>query len=507
MNRHSKIALRLLCYFSAALLLFSVVVGSSFALLSYRQTMDLNRRELQRKAESVATTVSGFLSGTAQTARGGHHGGQSQEHGEGFGSYMRYVSVLTGADVWVVDSDSKTITPCSSHHTVSVQYGELPADGETVIDRALEGDTCFSESFSGVLGERTLSVGVPIRQEGSSAILGAVLLHTPVQGITDTVWKGWETLLFCVLAALLAAFLMSYLLSLKFTRPLERMRLTAERIAEGDFTAKNGLAQKDEIGDLAADMDRMADRLAEAAAESARQEQARRDFMSNISHELRTPVTVLRGSLEALVDGVVDDPAQVEEYQRQMLAESKNLQRLVDDLLELSRLQNVDFKIEKAPLELRQLLEDVARSMRRVAEPKGVRLETSFDEGSFPFVGDYGRLRQMVVVVLENAVKFSPAGESVTLSLARQEDNPVVSVTDHGPGFPQERAEKIFQRFQSGGKDNKTGTGLGLPIAREIAQRHGIVIQPESKPGRTEFRFVFPQTPPVESGQNRQNYN
>ncbi len=494
MNRHSKIALRLLCYFSAALLIFSVIVGGSFALLSYRQTVDLNRRELQKKAESVASTVYSFLSGTARPMGGGHHSKESDEgayHGTGFGAYMRYVGALTMADVWVVDSDSKTITPGSEHHMAPFVYGELPPDGEEVIDRALKGETCFSESFSGVLGERTLSVGVPIRESETEEPLGAVLLHTPVQGITDAVWDGLRTLLLCVLAALVLAFLASYLLSLKFTRPLERMRATAARIAEGDFAAKNGLKQKDEIGDLAADMDRMADRLAEAAQESRRLEQSRRDFISNISHELRTPVTVLRGSLEALVDGVVDDSVQIREYQRQMLTESKHLQRLVDDLLELSRLQNPDFKIEKAPLELRQLLEGAARSMRRVAEPKGVRLETSFSEGAFPFVGDYGRLRQMLITVLDNAVKFSPAGGTVTLSLIRQEGRAVAAVTDQGPGFPPEQMKQIFQRFQSGGENNKTGTGLGLPIAKEIAERHGVEIQAESRPGHTEFRFRF----------------
>lgn len=495
MKKHSKIALRLILYFSAALLLFSVLTGSAFAFLSARQTMELSRRDLQARAESIAKTMYGFLSGTAQPMNGGGKGGHHESgsmHGTGYGAYMRFLGDLAMADVWVVDSDSKTITPGSEHHMETITYGELPPDGEDVIDRALLGETCFSESFSDVLGEHTLSVGVPIRKDETSDPLGAVLLHTPVQTITDTIWDGFRSLLISVLAALALAVPTAILLSLKFTRPLNRMKDTALRIADGDFSAKNNLAQKDEIGDLGAAMDTMADRLAAASQESRRLEKMRRDFISNISHELRTPVTVLRGSLEALADGVIEDPGQVREYQDQMLAESKHLQRLVNDLLELSRLQNADFKIEKAPLELRQLLEDAARSMRRVAEPKGVTLETRFEGGPFPFSGDYVRLRQMLITVLDNAVKFSPKQGTVFLSLSPKNGRPAVTVTDQGPGIPPDQLSQIFERFHSGGEGNPTGTGLGLPIARQIAQRHGVEIQVESEPGHTEFRFLFP---------------
>ena len=122
------------------------------------------------------------------------------------------------------------------------------------------------------------------------------------------------------------------LLSLKFTKPLNRMKDIAVRLADGDFSAVNALRQNDEIGELAATMDLLAVRLKDASQESSRLEQMRRDFISNVSHELRTPVTVLRGSLEAITDGIITEPAQIQEYQQQMLRESLHLQRLVDDL-------------------------------------------------------------------------------------------------------------------------------------------------------------------------------
>lgn len=175
-----------------------------------------------------------------------------------------------------------------------------------------------------------------------------------------------------------------------------------------------------------------------------------------------------------------------------MLRESLHLQRLVDDLLELTRLQNADFRIEKAPLELRQLAEDVRRSARRLAEPKGVVLHLESGPQEFSFTGDYGRLRQMLLVVVDNAIKFSPPDETVSMRLFQQDGEPALSITDHGPGISPEDLPRIFERFRTSGTvENRTGTGLGLPIARQIAVRHGITIQVESRPGNTVFTFLF----------------
>lgn len=444
----------------------------------------------QDTAEACASeeSFSGSEEETAETA------GETFVHlpGSGFGAYMRYLEDIAMADVWVVDSQSKTITP-GSGHMGTISYSELPKDGEALIDQALQGEISFSESFSSLLGEKTISVGVPIQGDTGAAPLGAVLLHSPVQGVSDTVQEGLRTLLISLVTALLLAIPAALLLSLKFTRPLNHMKENADRIAQGDFSAKNNIPPKDEIGQLACTMDQMADKLEAASQESRRLEQMRRDFISNISHELRTPVTVLRGSLEALKDGIITEPEQVAEYHSQMLRESMHLQRLVDDLLELSRLQNMDFKIEMAPLELHQLVDDVARGMRRVADPKGVMLETNCEEKEFAVLGDYGRLRQMLIVITDNAVKFSPGGEKVVMSLFEKDGHPAISVSDHGPGIAPEDLPKIFQRFQRNrGEENKTGTGLGLPIAKQIAQRHNIHIEVTSNTSGTTFLFLFP---------------
>ena len=253
------------------------------------------------------------------------------------------------------------------------------------------------------------------------------------------------------------------------------------------------------MGELAASLDDMADKLAAAAAERQRTQQLRQDFVANISHELRTPVTVLRGSLEALSDGVVQRPEQVADYHQQMLQESIYLERLVTDLLELAKLQNTDFQIELQPVDLREPVADAVRSLKRLAAPKQVELRITEQPADYLLAGDYGRLRQMLTVVLDNAIKFSPPGAAVEVRLsegrtAEGRRELQLEVADRGPGLSAEDPEELFERFnKQRSEENKSGTGLGLSIARQIAVRHGGTLEAESRPGTgSVFRFRLP---------------
>ncbi|MPM28304.1 Adaptive-response sensory-kinase SasA [bioreactor metagenome] len=348
------------------------------------------------------------------------------------------------------------------------------------------GATTFSESFSGLFDTPTLTVGTPITVGGQ--VVGAVLLHAPVEGIEGATGQGVRILGVSTLAALALAVLLSLFLAYTFTKPVNKMKAAALRLADGDYTVKTEVAVKDEIGELAAVIDVLSGRLWAAQQESARLEQLRRDFVANISHELKTPVTVIRGSLEALCDGVVTDRAQVDSYHRQMLLESLHLQRLITDLLDLSKLQNPDFVIEMQPLDLTEIVRDAVRSAERLAEEKDIKITQEL-EGALPVTGDYGRLRQMFMIVLDNAVKFSPAGGLVEVT----QKGRTVSVTDHGAGISEDFLPHVFDRFYKvKSEENKSGSGLGLAIAKEIADRHGVSVSVESNEGQgTTFQFRF----------------
>jgi signal transduction histidine kinase len=174
-----------------------------------------------------------------------------------------------------------------------------------------------------------------------------------------------------------------------------------------------------------------------------------------------------------------------------MLGESLYLQRLINDLLDLSKLQNPDFRMEMQELDLRDVLCDAVRSASQLAREKNVAIRQTCDGPAPRLAGDYGRLRQMFLIVLDNAVKFSPPGSDVTVTL----EDSAVTIRDRGAGITEEDLPHIFDRFyKTRSEENKSGSGLGLAIARQIAERHHIELSAESRPGEgASFRFAFRQ--------------
>ncbi|MBR0597182.1 sensor histidine kinase [Sinanaerobacter chloroacetimidivorans] len=480
----NKIAFRLILYFSATLLLFSISIGSVFMMLFKVHTIELQKSELENRATTIAATVSELLNDTRNNPgmrMGMMSGGQG-----GYMAYLRFLDDIAMADVWIVDENLELIT--IGHMGIqSFNYADLPKDAETVVKEVFQGSTTFSEGFSDLLETPTLTVGTPIQQDGK--VIGALLLHSPVNGIHDAIDQGFQILAISVSIALVLSIILSILLAISFTRPLKKMKNSTVQLAGGDYSVKTGVHSKDEIGALASAIDTLSEQLEVASKESDHLMKLRRDFVANISHELRTPVTVIRGSLEALCDEVVVDSEQIKNYYRQMLNESIFLQRLVDDLLDLSRLQNIDFKIEMQELNLCDVLNDVVRSARNIASGKNIEIQYKQDSLLCMVVGDYGRIRQMLMIILDNAIKFSSENSMVSISLQNRE----ISIRDSGVGIPQEDLPFIFDRFyKSKSEQNKNGTGLGLSIAKQIAERHHIQVSVNSSQiVGTEFRFRF----------------
>ena len=477
----SRIALRLGFYFAGALLVFAVTIGSVFLLLFREHTLRLFNADIESRALLIASTLSSYMNG--------EEGEPGQGKRKGYGAYMRFIGDIAGTDVWIIDKDLHLITsgakPAGTKRVIS-SYSELPEDAGKIINEVFTGVTVHSRGFSDVLKELTLTVAVPIK--GSTGeVVGVVLLHSPVHGIEAAVSRGFLILGISMALALLLSFAFSAVCAVSFTKPINRMKSMAVRLIDGDYTARTGIVQKDEIGELAETFDILSQRLDIAKGESARLEEIRREFVANISHELRTPVTVLVGSLRAIVDGVVSDPEMIRSYHEQMLKEAGFLQRLVGDLIDLSRLQHADFVIENSEFCAGDVMDDAARSAGRLAAPKGVVIRTTKDEPERRITGDYGRFRQMLMIVLDNAVKFS--GDSGTVEFELKEDR--ITVRDHGNGISEEDMPHIFERFyRSRTEQNKAGTGLGLAIARRIAERHGIEMSANSTPGEgAEFSF------------------
>lgn len=479
--KNSKILHRLLIYFAAALLLFSLVTGAIFIPLLQAQTIKDYKTYMESQAVSIATAMTQFMTGTAPTPNKNVTGTGSG----GLGVYLRFVDDIAMADVWIIDNDMNLIT--GNNQDAEVLYKDLPKNADEVVQEAFLGTTTFSEDFSSVLETPTLTIGTPIMS--GEATLGVVLLHAPVAGMQDATWQSIKLLALSTMVALVLSALLATYLALSFTKPMERIKNTVLQLSEGDYQARADMKMAGEIGELGDALDILGERLAKASEESARLDKLRQDFVANISHELNTPVTVIRGSLEAMQDGVVTDPLQIRDYQSNMLKESISLQRLVKDLLELSRLQNIDFSIEMQDLNLCEPLNDAIRSVKQLAEEKNISLSLKADTAVLRVKGDYGRLRQMFIIIMDNAIKFSPPKCAVNVTLAEG----IVTICDQGFGIPEADLPYIFDRFyRVKSPENTKGSGLGLAIAKQIADRHGITVSVDSKIDQGScFEFNF----------------
>lgn len=481
-----KITHRLIGYFSAVLLLFSLITGILFGIQFTWHTARIHEGELREQAVSMAGTISLFRQR------------QSQGGGKGYGAYLRFVNDTAKGEVWLVDENARTIELDTGNYSLS--YSKLPEGTETLIRRIFQGEVASNKAFSPLLDQSSITVGAPVL-DGEGNVIAALLLHSPVNGILDAKLQSVFMLIACILLALILSFALSVLLAHHFITPLKDIGLAVGQVMAGNYSARIRVDQNDEIGALASNINNLFARLADIEQERKKLDKIQKDFMSNVSHELRTPLTVIKGSLEVLEQGLVTDPQQMEEYFHQMLSDAAHLERLVNDLLELSRLQNSSFQISKTTLNLTDILTESVRSMQMVADKKQVKICFDNEVGLALFQGDYGRLRQMFTTVLDNAVKFSPAGAVVTVALSFQDGQYLVTVADRGSGIPPEDIPYIFNRFyKDHSTQNRTGSGLGLPIAKQIADRHGISISCASIcRDSTVFSFLLTQKEGPES--------
>ena len=409
---------------------------------------------------------------------------------------MRMIEDIAMGEVWIVDAKTGNIVQGRNEKGQPFSYLKLPPNAEATIKKAISGETTTTENFNDYLNENSITVAVPIKN--GQTIEGVVLLHSPVKYMSSALKSGIYTLIFSILVALILASISAVWLSISFTKPLNKIRNTTRELAKGNYEVITQVNQSDEIGELAKSIDKLALQLDKSSKESERFEKMRQNFIANISHELRTPITVIRGSIEAICDGIIKDSEQLKDYNEQILSDSIHLQRLVNDLIDLTKLQNTDFSIDKSIINLFEIINDAVRSMKQISTKKGVKInfsaENAIEEDKYLFVGDYQRIRQMIIIVLDNAIKFSNENQKVDIFLKKENNKYELKICDSGRGIDSKNIGEIFNRYhKSNTEENKNGMGLGLAIAKEIAIRHNIEIMVESEPYiKTVFTFLIP---------------
>lgn len=454
-------AKRLSVYFAIVLLFFSIIIGIIFFNIFKKQTIDIQKNLLIERAETIAEDI----------------GNLNIEEGQmtGYGQYLKSINAIAGANAWVVDKDMNIMTSQNMMHgqmhginsktgmgkgkmhgqmhgkNIETEESEevleptkeqeiismnLPDDTLKVINKVQRGELAVSQNFSGILEEDSITVGAPIKNINGE-VEKIVLLHTPVKGIDNAIEKGIQALFISMAIGLLIAIILSIFLSKVFTGPI----------------------------------------LLKEAEDIIKLENDRKNFLAQIAHELKTPITVMKSSLENF--SIKENPTKEELIQNneEVLDEVNSMQRLVGDLLDLTKLEAPDFSMDIQEISITDLITDIERSMRKFSRDRNIQIISS----NIPNIivkGDYVRLRQMFGIVLNNAVKFSKDNTKIEII---GHDSKII-IRDYGIGIKKSEIDHIFEKFyKNNSEKNIIGTGLGLPIAKEIANRHKIEIKVESE--------------------------
>ena len=267
--------------------------------------------------------------------------------------------------------------------------------------------------------------------------------------------------------------------------PLARIGGTAKKLAKGDFSERIPVTSNDEIGQLSSAFNEMANELENS-------EQIKNDFISSVSHELRTPLTAIKGWSETLESGY--DPESFKKGMKVITGETKRLERMVEDLLDFSRIQSGHFSLQFAALDVIAELEDALLIYNDKAKKENIQLTYNEPEFMCAVVGDKNRLRQVFINIIDNALKYTEPGGSIAVVAEKNESAVIVSVSDTGAGIAPEDLSKVKQKFYKANK-TKHGSGIGLAVADEIVTRHGGTLDIESELGKgTTVTIILPLT-------------
>lgn len=471
---------RIMAVVLAAILLTTVCLSGLWWLTLRNQQIDARLDRLISEAEDIAY-LAGNLSGDSlmDTIR---------DRDSATRSYLNRMADKVnrefGAYIAVMDRGGNVMTNSQAAYDEDPEFIES-LNGEKISEafqRILAGETIRLRSESGEAP--TFTVGVPFMMDDT--VTGAVFIRTKAQQIES----GLEEILWRIVLIAAAVILLSGIVTFLFVRrrmkPLKQLETASASIAEGDFSVQVDEKKGDrELRELSGAFNTMTRKLRGV-------EENRREFVANVSHELRSPITSIRGFAEGMADGVI--PAEEQpKYLRLVANESKRLSGLIDDLLALSRLERDDAKPEMTVFDVNEMLRRAVIRRMNDLEAKRIDVSCEFEEDRCEVRADSDRIEQVVINLLDNAIKFTPEGGKITLESAAKDGIAEITVRDSGCGVPEEDREKIFDRFFTADRAHTAGkgTGLGLSICKRIMEMHGQSIRLLDTDEGAAFRFAL----------------
>ena len=457
-------------------LLTLLLLGASFFALSYNYARGQRDEELAAQARVVGQLSVSYLES------GRYLDIEELQHEEDFQHLATFAATVSDVDFLICDVEGHVLL--STDETLSGLVVTMPTDMTAEVLE--DGITSRRTDVDGLYANRRFVVGVPAAGTDSPDPAGVVYAVSATTSL-DNMWSGFIGLFFMTaFVVLMISFMASSVTTMRQIQPIREMARATRRYAEGDFDIRmNDYGRGDELGELAASFNNMAESLQQT-------ERQRREFIANISHELKTPMTTIAGYADGILDGVIS-PEEERQYLSIISAESRRLSRLVRRMLDVSQLQSMDLIKQKKPFDLSESMRRVLVSMEKKITDRGLDVDVEIPEDPVIVLGDNDLLTQVVYNLLENAAKFAYQGSTLFLGLTRQGEKAVVTVRNTGDTIPPEELPLLFERFHKTDKsrsEDKDGVGLGLYIVRTILEQHREKITVSSQDGVTTFTFT-----------------
>ena len=448
---------------------FSFVgIGRNYLISEYRDDMVNSAREVARTASAVAQTdsLSSWVLGMSISA----------------------VANSTGNQIFITDAEGTVVT-CSDKAPICDHMGTRVPDEVMGLLRET-GSFDQLSTLGGMYKSNRMVVATAITAYGDGELLGYVF----VSNVIDNMLGAWSTFLMIAsvvtIGVFCAALLVSLVYSKRMARPLDDMAAASRKFARGDFSVR--VRQEDdptdEMGALIDSFNKMADSLEQA-------EKRRSEFIANISHELRTPMTTIAGFADGILDGTIPREDQ-EKYLRSIRDETRRLSRLVRDMLSVSQAKAAAADPGKrVAFDLTELVLQTLLSFEGRATKKNLDVDPQFPENHLMVKADKDAITQVIYNLLDNAVKFATPGSCLILRLCKDNGKAYVSVKDFGETIPPDDLPFIFDRFHKSDRSrsmDKDGVGLGLYLVKTIINSHDEDIAVRSEDGMTEFVFTLP---------------
>lgn len=463
--KHSLYYKFILGYFVFGLLGFAAI-GTLSSRLMHNHLVEEQAEAMYDEANLIASAYSSVYQGQKQDLNSAY-------------PQLQAVAEFVKAEIWVINRQGIVVVDSDrSARTGTVIEG---------FDPTATGNKPYSiGNYYGQFTYDVLSVSAPIT--GNYNTYGYVLVHLPMSQIGDASNSSLNVVY--ISAAII--FVLSLIILLVFTKtvyfPLKKITEGANEYAAGNLEHHIDLDTRDEMGYLAATLNYM-------SGELNKMEEYQRTFIANVSHDFRSPLTSIKGYLEAIIDGTIP-PEMYEKYLNRVITETDRLTKLTQGMLTLNSLDSKGY-LSRSSFDINRVIKDTAASFEGTCEAKDITFDLTFSDKIQMVYADLGKIQQVLYNLIDNAIKFSHHDSTIFIQTYIRNEKIFVSVKDTGIGIPKDSVKKIWERFYksdlSRGKDKK-GTGLGLAIVKEIIQAHGENIDVVSTEGvGTEFIFSLPK--------------